>query len=198
MTELFVDYDTDVWIEVPLSYPLADFDTPEQWVDAAVLAIVPDDGDDDGLGEPAWRDMLGECAQLALTTNEPLLALLLHVADDESLPLPVYVCLTDSDDPVSLTELVAIERPGAVELPIVESFETETLGQGLRTLRYTADAEDGALAATLRYGFLVEGAGPLLVWTATPQLERLHACMNDLDDLVRAIRPDTAEPSESA
>jgi hypothetical protein len=71
--------------------------------------------------------------------------------------------------------------------PIVDTFSTEKLGSGLRTLRHKRH-EDGSLYAALRYAWRCEEyETDLQVWASSDDLGRVQGAIGDIDEFARAI-----------
>ncbi|MFD6432712.1 hypothetical protein [Streptomyces venezuelae] len=212
MTWPHVDYDTDLWMQIPNSWEGTPWKGPKEW--GRELSAVW--WDDSGL-EPTRKDLkllaatLRSCAE-RFPLSHPGFDVYLHLPDPRLMPLPVYVASIeaegdndgdrdrdrDRDRDESLRALVTTDDPALVEKPIVEDFTTESLGTGLRSLRYTqvdaAEAESGAgangdtLVAGVRYAWRHEATRcDVLVIVSAPDPRRVLGAMDDLDDFVRRI-----------
>jgi len=124
-----------------------------------------------------------------------------HLPDPRLMPLLLYVGIWEAtgvrDERLRMWCLAG--DPGAVEPPVVEEFATDSLGTGLRVMRYRHH-EDGALYAALRYAWRSEEFQTDLVLNTTAEdLGRLHRAIPDIEafacmtTIVAAGQPRPAE-----
>lgn len=96
----------------------------------------------------------------------------------------------------ALRELTGTDDPEAVAPPVVQSFATEHLGEGLRTLRYCPfdpgpdhPPAPGAIYAALNHAWRVDECDTdVRLFTSCPDLARLIQIVDDVDTLARGIR----------
>ena len=95
-----------------------------------------------------------------------------------------------------LRVLVHADDPDAIQPPEVTEFATERLGPGLRSLAYTRT--DVTLSAHLSYAWRSEELGTAVrMFTACPDLGRLHRALPDIEQLARLVTINTMEPGSS-
>ncbi len=187
-----VDYDTDLWMQIPNSWAGTPWKGPKEWGRDLAEAW----WDESGL-EATRKDLkvlaatLRSCAE-RFPLSHPEFDVYLHLPDPRLMPLPVYVASieADGDREESLRALVTTDDPALVEKPIVEDFATGPLGAGLRSLRYTqlGQADGGTIVAGVRYAWRHEATGcDVLVIVSAPDPRRVLGAMDDLDDFVRRI-----------
>jgi len=206
-----IDYDPAVWIELPRIW------CEETWPDHRAWAR--------DIAEACWGDSglvpgEHEVDSLALTLamfaerlqsgEQPAQDYFLHLPDPRMMPL--QVCLgtweAEGERDVALRELTGADDPEAVEPPVVDTFATQHLGEGLRTLRYCPfdpgsghPPGPGAIFAALSYAWRVdEHDTDVQLSSSCPDLARLIQIVDDVDTLARGIRivPDTDEPEHDA
>ncbi|MFE9648091.1 hypothetical protein ACFYO0_29045 [Streptomyces sp. NPDC006365] len=186
----YVDYDTDLWMQIPSSWEGTPWKGPKEWGRYMSEAWW---GDSDF--EPSRKDLKGLAATLQACAerfpqSHPGFDVYLHLPDPRLMPLPVYVASVeaDGDREETLRELVTTDDPDLVEKPIVEDFTTEALGTGLRSLRYTQTEEDRTIIAGVRYAWRSEEADcDVLVIVAAPDPRRVLGAMDDIDAFVGRI-----------
>ncbi|MFJ4720930.1 hypothetical protein [Streptomyces luteogriseus] len=87
-----------------------------------------------------------------------------------------------------LRRVTLADDDGAVEPPIVEEFETEWLGTGVRVLRYSVDSESNAVISSLRYAWRSEEHGKdVVVITGSPAPSQVLRSLDDMDELAHSI-----------
>ncbi|MEU5771704.1 hypothetical protein ABZ819_00165 [Streptomyces venezuelae] len=194
MSRPHVDYDTDLWMEIPNSWEGTPWKGPKEWGRDLSAAWWGDSG-----LEPSRKDLkilaatLRSCAE-RFPLSHPGFDVYLHLPDPRLMPLPVYVASIEAegDRDESLRALVTTDDPDLVEKPIVEDFTSDLLGTGLRSLRYTqlprAESEGGTLVAGVRYAWRHEASAcDVVVIVSAPDPRRVLGAMDDLDDFVHRI-----------
>ncbi|MDJ0464402.1 hypothetical protein [Streptomyces sp. H27-C3] len=202
MSWLDIDYDSDLWLEIPIQWtdvneddaaepPAPGDQTPAEWA----VEIARDCWDDSEVdpGE-AGVAFLAETLQACVEKYPgafPGYEIVLHLPDPRAMPLPVYV--TDfpavGDRDTELRRLTMADDKEAVETPIVETFTTEDLGEGLRVLRYSTMPGSTELLVGLRYAWRdKEFDRDLVMVTASPAPGRVLSALDDIDELARSLR----------
>jgi hypothetical protein len=128
------------------------------------------------LHEESYRDLL--CHQIWIYLREVV-----------QLPLPVYVGIWEQrgETREQLMVLSGASDPETVRAPAVVEFNTTSLGDGIRSVRYKK-LHDGSLCGVLGYAFRsAEFETDVQVWTSTPDLPRLVNATRDINDLVRSM-----------
>ncbi|MFI7018278.1 hypothetical protein [Streptomyces sp. NPDC050164] len=84
----------------------------------------------------------------------------LFIPDPDQMPVPAFVLMAESagDRDATLRQIVQADAESLVRPVEVDAFTTERLGEGLRSTRYWATADD-QLMVTVRYGWRVEKEG---------------------------------------
>lgn len=184
-----VDLDTDVWVGLPGEW------TEETWLDHREWARDVADAVWTG-ATPAAGEQGPDHLALGLTmlaegplAGDPGRRTFLWLPEPavDLLPVHLEAFAAEGDRDGSLRELARAEVAGAVEPPIVESFPSPHLGDGIRVLRYAADPDDGAVVLTLSYAWRADGLDVLL-WLSTFDTGLALRAMPDVDDLARAVR----------
>ncbi|MET8677864.1 hypothetical protein ABZW18_09790 [Streptomyces sp. NPDC004647] len=200
----------DPWIRVPLAWPelgLEDVEiaqTPQAWARA--------------IAEEWWEDFATEKPRLGdvdLLTDilamhaerapaiRPDAEVFLHMPHPRDIPLTVFVELVEieeEDRDTALRELAQADASDAIELPIVEDFESPHLGTGLRVLRYVQDEDSNEVHAGLRYAWRYEkgsGAMDVLIFLAHPDPGRIIRASLDIDEFARTIRISSEEEKDA-
>lgn len=193
MSWVDVDYDVEKWLWMPTSWGEGrEFPDHRDWArtyaEAAWTLADVEPGDEDEVNNLALT--------LAVLAEEipgrfPDQEVYLYLPDPRRMPLPLYVQLIPSEGArdARLREIVRADDDEAVEKPIVDLFATEHLGEGMRSLRYFIEPDEGALACSLNYAWrLQEHPYDLRLWTSTGDLGRLSVSLDDFDGLARSIR----------
>jgi hypothetical protein len=70
----------------------------------------------------------------------------IHLPDPRLSPLPVYLAIlaASGDRDGQLRMLTRVDDPGQVRSPVVETFSTDQLGEGLRVMRHFREQEDSS------------------------------------------------------
>ncbi|MEN3585930.1 hypothetical protein AAH978_17465 [Streptomyces sp. ZYX-F-203] len=182
------------WVIVPpRSGPSAPFD---EWYDIDSSAL--------DYAEDLWADreldpgkdgvsFVGETiAKCAKTFCPPESGhwLFLHMDHPLDIPLPVLAAIgrAEGTRDTTLRALTEADDKNAVETPVVKSFTSPYLGEGLTTFRYVAQEESNNLIACVRYAWRVEEHdADVVMWTATEEAYRIMETAEDLDDLARSL-----------
>lgn len=194
-----IDYDPAVWIELPRIWCEETWPDHRTWArDVAkefwlASGLVPEEHAVDNLALT-----LAMYAEKLQSGELPAQDFFLHLPDPRMMPLQVCLGVWDAEGErdATLRELTGADDPEAVEPPVVESFATEHLGEGLRTLRYCPfdpgpdhPPAPGALYAALNYAWRVdEYDTDVRLFTSCPDLTRLVQIIDDVDALARGIR----------
>ncbi|MFE9973458.1 hypothetical protein ACFYRD_22560 [Streptomyces hirsutus] len=116
--------------------------------------------------------------------------LFLHLDHPTDLPLPVFAAIGPSAHPrvETLRALTLADDPNAAEPPVVKSFNSQKLGEGLTTFRYVPQKGSHHLLACVRYGWQVsEHRADIVIWTATEDVARIMQAADDLEQLARTL-----------
>lgn len=121
---------------------------------------------------------------------------LLYLPDPRILPFPLRVMVMHEElvraEKLTLSELVVVDDPEAIEEPDVVQFEHPHLGVGLRAFRHRASLSDddssSGVFAVLKYAFPIPGHDDLLLVSLSwPDLARVAEAREDIDEVVRSI-----------
>lgn len=192
-----VAYDPGTWLELPNYWGPEGWASPVDWAAEAARYL--------------WLDLKPEPESVARTEtiltqfaenyggSDPDIPFevvgYLHLPHPAMLPLYLRVWVDDSPG-LTVAEAAQADDPNAVEPPVVEEFQTEHLGAGLRVLLYHSfelEADGGparpdGLYASVRYAFAVPGHDEVLtVFALDPDLGRLIQAQEDIDEFVRQI-----------
>ncbi len=180
-----VDYNPGIWIPCPPFFPDG-FDRQswartcaELWWTGSGLTHGSDDADRltamlESVHESTYADLSCQLAWI-------------HLPDPRLLPLPLRVGIwaTRGERDAQLRLLANADDPAALQPPDVTEFRTENLGTGLRTLRHLHIG--GSVCAALNYAWRSEEHETALrLFTATPDLGRLHRAIPDIEEFARA------------
>lgn len=112
------------------------------------------------------------------------------VRDVRDTPLPVCATIGPSQGPreETLRALAEADDPNAIERPVVTSFRSERLGEGMTAFRYLQQDDSAHLLACVRYAWQVaEHGADVVMWTATDDVARLMSTSDDLEELARSL-----------
>ncbi|KRV50882.1 hypothetical protein AQ490_13090 [Wenjunlia vitaminophila] len=193
MSWIDVDYDVDTFLWMPTSFEEeAGFSGPEEWgrLFAEALWDLQEEGPELDEQVDSLAASLTNFAE-QIPAAFPGQAVYLHVPDPRQMPMPVYVDSwpAEGDRTERLREIVRADDTEAVEKPMVDEFETEHLGRGLRSLRYFTEPQEGALCCSVNYAWRVPEHGiDVRVWSVSGDLGRVAMALDDIDALTRSIR----------
>ena len=194
-----------IWMDLPAVYP-QDAPDAESWGRLMSSACWTDSGLPHGDEELRY---LAEVLTSMVTSFGPDAAhpehavdpgmeiwTLLHLPDPRVLPVPVRVMVLDEHvvrrEKTTVSDLVQVEDPEAIDQPEVVEFEHPHLDSGLRAFRHRA-SESGhgpssGIFAVLKYAFPIPGHDDLLyVSLSWPDLARVAEARDDIDTMVRSI-----------
>ncbi|WP_282704299.1 hypothetical protein [Streptomyces sp. CC219B] len=132
---------------------------------------------------------LGRCAE-ALSPPGSDHWLFLHRNHPTDMPLPVFAAIGPVSGPreETLRALTLADDPDAVEPPVVKSFTSQRLGEGLTVFRYLPQEGSRHLLACVRYAWQVaEHGADVVIWTATEDVARIMHAAKDLENLARSL-----------
>ncbi|WPP31326.1 hypothetical protein [Streptomyces sp. CL7] len=116
--------------------------------------------------------------------------LFLHLDHPTDIPLPVCAAIGPARKPryPTLRALTEADDPNAVEPPVVKSFRSKYLGEGMTTFRYVTQEDSPHLLACVRYAWQVtEHEADVVIWTATEDVARIMHAADDLEGLARSL-----------
>ncbi|MBV1938386.1 hypothetical protein [Streptomyces sp. BV286] len=116
--------------------------------------------------------------------------LFLHLDHPTDTPLPVCAAIGPAQGPreETLRALTLADDPHAVERPVVKSFRSGRLGEGVTVFRYVPQDDSPHLLACVRYAWQVaEHGADVVMWTATDDVARLTSASEDLEELARSL-----------
>ncbi|MDT6986226.1 hypothetical protein ACFSUJ_19950 [Streptomyces lusitanus] len=132
---------------------------------------------------------LARCAK-ALCPPESTHWLFLHLDHPTDVPLPVCAAIGPAQGPRELTlrALTEADDPNAVEPPVVKSFHSLHLGDGMSTFRYVTQEDSPHVLACVRYAWQVaEHEADVLLWTATEDVARVLQAADDVEELACSL-----------
>ncbi|MFE6522420.1 hypothetical protein [Streptomyces sp. NPDC057794] len=200
MTWLDIDYDPDLWVEIPSQWTISAGDewygsdnrTQEEWADE--------------IAEFCWEESsekkytASEVELLSQTLLEcvrryppmyPRSEVLLYLPTPKAVPLPVWIAHVpaEGDRELTLRELTLADDPAAIEPPIVEKWTAEELGEGLRVLRYHALDQHQELVVGLRYAWRSEvNNRDVVLITGSPAPGQVMSAVDAIADLTHVIQ----------
>ncbi|MFI9153650.1 hypothetical protein [Streptomyces sp. NPDC053367] len=198
MSWLDIAYDVDIWLEIPPRWTIGavepweddDTRTPQEWAtETAELWWDESDEDPGDGGVELLADTLMACVE-RYPKMFPGFEVLLHLPSPSSLPLPVFVSHfpSESEKDCELRRVTLADGEGAIEKPIVEEFATDSLGKGLRVLRYSVDDESNTVISSLRYAWRSEEHGEyVVIITGSPAPTSVLQALDAVDDLAHSI-----------
>lgn len=183
-----LDYDKTIWIPLPPGFrPDA---TREEWADGFAQLWWNASGRKHGKRDVKNFAKMLDTIQRTIYSEQPCHTALLHMPDVDWSPLPVcfgiWQALGEPEE--QLLELVHATEPVAIEKPIVEEFQTENLGRGLKTIYYQRLTKSKGTLAVLNYAWRSEQYETALhIYTAAPDWGRLQRAIPDLDEMARTV-----------
>ncbi|MFJ7331716.1 hypothetical protein ACIQUU_00455 [Streptomyces sp. NPDC101116] len=198
MSWLDIEYDLDVWLEIPPRWtigatePWEDDDrrTPLEWAAETAEVWWEEHEEDPVTGQvELLTDTLAACVE-QYPKMFPGFEVLLYLPSPTELPLPVFVSdfPSQGEKTEELRRVTLADDDGAIEPPIIEEFVTEALGTGVRVLRYSVDSESNAVVSSLRYAWRSEEHGrDVVVITGSPAPSQVLRSLDDMDELAHSI-----------
>jgi len=187
---LDIDYDPSRWLELPPRWDTEEWQDIDAWARTCAELLWRSYGQDPGeSGIPFLAGVLRRFAEAF--APEPFdTRVLLRMWEPTSMPLQVLSMVkpAQGDREETLRFLVGAEDPDAVEPPVVESFHTEHLGEGLRTFRYLRQDDTPEVIAAFRYAWRDEEAGAdVVLWTAADDTARVIRAAQDIEELAHKV-----------
>ncbi|MGH3252312.1 MAG: hypothetical protein ACRDOI_39715 [Trebonia sp.] len=181
-----VQYDQQVWIPCPPVFPDG-FDLGS-WASGYAELWWRMSGREHGDREvKALAQVLTEMREYAYGHLEMHNGLI-HLPDLGIVPLLVSFGVWEAagDRTTQLRVLTRADDPGAMDSPLVDQFETERLGQGIKTLSYTR--KGGTVTGYLNYAWRSEEhATALRMFTGCPDLGRLQRAIPDIEQMAHDV-----------
>lgn len=202
---LDIDYNPSRWLEIPPRWDTEEWQDIGVWASTCAELYWRSYGQDPG--ESGISFLTGTLRRFAEAfAPEPFdTRVLLRMREPTSMPLQVFTMIKPAQGPQeeTLRFLVAAEDPDAVEPPVVESFRTESLGEGLRAFRYLRYDDTPEVVAGLRYAWRDEEVGAdVVLWTTTNDTAQVIRAAQDIEELGHtlsvAVWDLEAEEGESA
>ncbi|MFJ8086341.1 hypothetical protein ACIQ6Y_38005 [Streptomyces sp. NPDC096205] len=184
-----IDYDPNRWLELPPRWD-EEWQDIDAWTRTCAGLFWRAHGLDPGeSGIPFLADTLRRFAEAF--APEPFdTRVLLRMWEPTSMPLQLFATVkpAQGDREQTLRALVGAEDPDAVEPPVVESFRTELLGEGLRAFRYLRQSDAPEVLAALRYAWRDDELGAdVLLWTATDDTAQIIRAASDIEELAHKV-----------
>jgi hypothetical protein len=180
-----------VWIPCPAKF--GEGDDQDSWAQRYATQWWEASGAEHGLPQVVWlAKILADLRELTYRPGRCHLAVI-HLPPGrpesseivEPLPVDIGVWQLRGEREARLRLLTNAADPDAIEPPIVEEFESDKLGTGLKTLRY-ARLDDGSLYGAVNYAFRSEEHETDLRFSCScPDLGLLQAVTPDVDELAR-------------
>jgi hypothetical protein len=203
MSWLDIEYDLDVWLEIPPRWTIGavepwdddDNRTPHEWAAEAAELWWEEADEEPGDGGVEFLTETLVASVERYPKMFPGFGVLLYLPSPSALPLPVFVTHfpSEGEKDSELLRVTLADDGGAVEKPIVEEFTAESLGTGLRVIRYSVEDETNAVIASLRYAWRNEEHGQdVVIITGSPAPTQVLTALDDMDELAHSItlRPD--------
>lgn len=187
---LDIDYDPSRWLEIPPRWDTEEWQDIGVWARSCAELFWRSYGRDPGdSGIPFLAGTLRRFAEAF--APEPFdTRVLLRMWEPTSMPLQVFSMVkpAQGDREETLRFLVGAEDPDAVEPPVVESFRTDHLGEGLRAFRYLRQDDTPEVLAALRYAWRDEEVGAdVVLWTATNDTAQMIRAAQDIEELAHKV-----------
>jgi hypothetical protein len=199
MSWLDIDYDPDLWVEIPSRWTMwageewcgDDRRSPEEWADEIALYCW-EESQEKGFTQGEIQllsQTLLECVR-RYPSMYPGSEVFLYLPNPKVIPLPVWITHipAEGDKEKALRELTLADSE-AIEPPVAEEVHSEALGAGLRTLRYSSVPESNELVVGLRYAWRSEEHGrDVLLITGSPAPGQVMYAVDAIADLIHDIR----------
>ncbi|WP_405647083.1 hypothetical protein [Streptomyces sp. NBC_00019] len=198
MSWLDIEYDLDVWLEIPPKWtigavePWEDDDkrAPQDWASETAELWWDESDEDAGQGEiELLTSTLLACLE-RYPKMFPGFEILLYLPTPSSIPLPVFVTHfpSEGEKDYELRRVTLAEGEGAIEKPIVEDFTADSLGNGLRVLRYSINDENNTVISSLRYAWRNEEHGQdVVIITGSPAPAHVLTALDAIDELAHSV-----------
>lgn len=199
MTWLDIDYEPDLWVEVPSQWTISageewygsDKRTQQEWADEIAQYCWEESNEKEyaAVEVELLSQTLLECVR-RYPPMYPGSEVLLYLPSPKAVPLPVWIAHipAEGEKEKTLRELTLADDAAAIEPPVVENWTTEALGEGLRVLRYHALEEDQELVVGLRYAWRSEGHNrDVVLITGSPAPGQVMSAVDAIADLTHVI-----------
>lgn len=159
MSSVKVDFDRDVWLYVPESWPWQGFDNVDIWADTTVRLLAEAYELDDETAQ--WLGM----SLRSITNDRPdQESRFIYLANPGGFIFFLSVASAPTDERLSLESLAGSDDPTVTRQPELEHLESPGMGRGVRTLRY-ADIGDPShdIAAIYQYAWRSGGLDVVVI-----------------------------------
>ncbi|MFF1291897.1 MULTISPECIES: hypothetical protein [unclassified Streptomyces] len=188
--DLVIDYDPSLWLEIPPRWDEESWQDIGAWASECAELLWQSYAQDPGeSGIPFLAGTLRRCADAFAPERFDMRALL-HITSPTSMPLPVFAAVHPAagNREATLRALIQADDPDAVEPPVVEAYQTEDLGEGLRALRYVRQDDAPEVLAGLRYAWRNDDIeADTVLWTATDDIAQVIQAAKDIEKLTHKI-----------
>ena len=187
---LDIDYNPSRWLELPPRWDTEEWQDIGVWARTCAELFWRSYGQDPG--ESGISFLAGRLRHFAEAfAPEPFdTRVLLRMWEPTHMPLQLFTMVKPAHGPreETLRFLVAAEDPDAVEPPVVETFRTELLGEGLRAFRYLRQDDTPEVLAALRYAWRDEEVGAdVVLWTASENTAQIIRAAQDIEELAHKV-----------
>ncbi len=176
---LHVDFDRDLWLYVPDSWPWEGYAGIEQWRDALADALAAAYGYDDAMRE--WVAATAEGLARGADEHEHRFAYFSRPHEALGIVSIYEMPRSDATD----EQMLGVGDATAVRPVQTAAFADGRLGPGLTATRHVAD-EQGALTTITHWLWRMDDRDVLMI-AGDPDLARFEALREDYDALARAI-----------
>jgi len=187
---LDIDLDPSRWLEIPPRWDSAEWQDINVWARECAELFWRSYGQNPG--ESGISFLAGTLRRFAEAfAPEPFdTRVLLRMWEPTVMPLQLFTMVkpAQGNREETLRFLVGAEDPDVVETPVVESFRTELLGEGLRAFRYLRQDDTPGVLAALRYAWRDEEVGAdVVMWTATDDTAQVIRAAPDIEELAHRV-----------
>lgn len=182
MTQLRVDYNQNLWLHVPESFPFDDFRTVDEWINYVTDAFGEDPNFDDSAKE--W---LANSLRYLHDGRAPYESRYVYIADPLNAFFFVSVLVAESAANLSLETLAAVDDPNVTAQPEVTPFTSPTLGDGIRSIRHVnAGPPSHDVVGIIQYAWKGDSIDTVVV-ASHYNVVLLQEALPVIDELARAI-----------
>lgn len=125
-----------------------------------------------------------------LPQTVPAHQVFLYIPDPrrEFLKFLVHIDASEGDVESTLSDLVQKNAPGAIQDPEVIDFDTESLGRGMRSVRYFVSPKAGSVCCSVNYAWRIESLGiDLVLRTISENVGWITANIEEFDAFARSL-----------
>jgi len=159
MKTIHLDFDRDIWLYVPESWPFNDFANVDEWSTTIGRLFAESAGVDERVGAA----LAAAVHSIAVDTPEEE-SRFVYMGDAFNFLFFVSILQLETDTSLSLEDLASVDDTTVTRPVEVETLRSRGMGKGLRSLRYADSGDpDHSIAAIAQYAWRAKGLDVVMI-----------------------------------